>query len=250
MKLRIRHTKLGKIRFTSHRDTARHWERAVRKAGVPLAYSAGFTPRPKMSFGLALPTGGESLAEYLDMELAPDVELELDELCGRFGAALPVGYEVTHVVEREAGSPSLQEDVAACAWHLTLEGVSHAEAVEAAAHLLSLSELKVERERKGQRSTDDVRAAIEDLSLIESSPGVPALDTMHDDTRPRLCAVLATTGRGLRPTELVAALFPALDPIDTTARVLRTHQWIERDGVRREIIPAHPVATRTPVECA
>lgn len=249
MKLRIRHTKLGKVRFTSHRDTARHWERAVRKAGVPLAYSAGFTPRPKMSFGLALPTGGESLAEYLDIELAPGTEFELDELCARFGAALPVGYEVTHVVEREAGSPSLQEDVSACAWQLTLEGVSHAEATAAVAHLLSLSELKVERERKGQRSTDDVRGAIEDLSLIEPS-AVVATGSADDDTRPRLCAVLATTGRGLRPTELVAALLPALDPIDTTARVLRTHQWIERDGVRREIIPAHPVATRTPVECA
>jgi radical SAM-linked protein len=248
VKLRIRHTKLGKIRFTSHRDTARHWERAVRKAGVPLAYSAGFTPRPKMSFGLALPTGGESLAEYLDIELAPGTSFELDELCARFGAALPVGYEVTHVVEREAGSPSLQEDVTACAWHLTLDGVEHQQAAGAVAHLLSLSELKVERERKGQRSTDDVRAAIEDLSLVD--PTAPAVVGASDDTRPRLCAVLATTGRGLRPTELVAALFPALDPVDTTARVLRTHQWIERDGVRREIIPAHPVATRTPVECA
>ena len=109
MKLRIRHTKLGKIRFTSHRDTARHWERAVRKADVALAYSAGFTPRPRMSFGLALPTGAESLAEYLDMELADGVHPDLDELAVRFSAAMPAGYEVTHVVERDAGSsPSLQ----------------------------------------------------------------------------------------------------------------------------------------------
>ena len=80
MKLRIRHTKLGKIRFTSHRDTARHWERAVRKAQIPLAYSAGFTPRPRMSFGLALPTGAESLAEYLDIELAEHAEVDLPTL--------------------------------------------------------------------------------------------------------------------------------------------------------------------------
>ena len=244
MKLRIRHTKLGKVRFTSHRDSARHWERAVRKAQVPLAYSAGFTPRPRMSFGLALPTGGESLAEYLDMELAAGTEHDLHELCARFGAALPVGYEVTAVVERDHGSPSLQEDVVACSWQLTLHGVGHEQAVEAAATVLAAPSLMVDRERKGQRAVDDVRAAIEDLSIA------PSADDALDDPRPRLCAVLATTGRGLRPTELVAALFPALDPVDTTARVLRTQQWIERDGVRREIIPVHLFAPRTPVECA
>jgi radical SAM-linked protein len=244
MKLRVRHTKLGKVRFTSHRDSARHWERAVRKAQVPLAYSAGFTPRPRMSFGLALPTGGESLAEYLDMELAAGTEHDLHELCARFGAALPVGYEVTAVVERDQVSPSLQEDVVACSWQLTLHGVSHEQAVEAAATVLAAPSLMVERERKGQRAVDDVRAAIEDLSIA------PSADDALDDPRPRLCAVLATTGRGLRPTELVAALFPALDPVDTTARVLRTQQWIERDGVRREIIPVHLFAPRTPVECA
>jgi radical SAM-linked protein len=246
MKIRVRHTKLGKIRFTSHRDTARHWERAVRKAGVPLAYSAGFTPRPKMSFGLALPTGAESLAEYLDMELAPEAvaDGDLDGLCARFGAALPMGYEVTHVVPREAGSASLQEDVVACTWWLTLEGVDATELDDAIAAVMASKELPVTRERKGQQSTDDVRPAILELSSGGS------IDLPYDDPRPHLCAMLATNGRGLRPTELVAAMFPALDPVDTAARVLRTQQWIERDGLRREIIPADPVATRTPVACA
>ena len=69
MKLRLRYAKRGKVRFTSHRDTARIWERAMRRAGVPVATSAGFTPRPRLSFGLALPTGAESVAEYLDAEV-------------------------------------------------------------------------------------------------------------------------------------------------------------------------------------
>ena len=240
MKLRLRHTKVGKIRFTSHRDTARHWERAVRKVRVPLAYSAGFTPRPKMSFGLALPTGAESLAEYLDIELAPGFVADLDALCGQFSAALPVGYEVTHVVPRDAGSPSLQEDVVACTWRLTLHGVEHAQLDEAISTTLAATALPVDRERKGQRSTDDVRPAILDLSV----------DHVADDPRPHLCAMLATNGRGLRPSELVAAMFPALDPVDTAARVLRTQQLIEREGVRREIISGLPIAPRTPAECA
>jgi radical SAM-linked protein len=232
---------MGKIRFTSHRDTARHWERAVRKADVALAYSAGFTPRPRMSFGLALPTGAESLAEYLDMELAPGVHHDLDELAVRFAAAMPAGYEVTHVVERDsASSSSLQEDVVACTWVFTLEGVDTAEVHSAIDTTLAATTLMVERERKGQRSTDDVRPAILDLSVAPSI----------DDPRPHLCAMLATNGRGLRPLELVAAMFPALDPVDTAARVLRTQQWIERDGVQREIIPASPVAARASQGCA
>jgi len=69
IKLRIRATKLGKVRFTSHRDAARLWERALRRADLPVAASEGFTPRPKISFGLALPTGAESTAEYVDVDL-------------------------------------------------------------------------------------------------------------------------------------------------------------------------------------
>ena len=74
--------------------------------------------------------------------------------------------------------------------------------------------------------------------------------TAGEYPRPHLCAVLATNGRGLRPIELVGALFPALDPVDVTARVLRTHQWIDRDGERQEIIPAAPDVMRAPAECA
>ena len=72
-RLRLRFTKAGKIRFTSHRDVARMWERALRRSGLPVAYSQGFAPHPLLSFGLALPTGCESTAEYLDVT-ASDVD--------------------------------------------------------------------------------------------------------------------------------------------------------------------------------
>ena len=241
MRLRIRHTKRGKIRFTSHRDTARHWERAVRKVNAPLAYSAGFTPRPRMSFGLALPTGAESDAEYMDIELAEGANPDLGYWLEVFRGALPPGYEVTHVALRDAGSPSLQEDVVATTWLITLEGVSADELEEAVRTTLAAPTIELSRERKGTASVDDVRPAILDLSPA------PAGD---DDPRPRLCATLATTGRGLRPLELVQVVFPALDAVDTAARLLRTHQWIERDGERREIIPAGADAARLPVGCA
>ena len=85
MRIRFRFAKLGKIRCTSQRDVARMWERALRRAGLPLAYTEGFSPRPQLSFGLALPTGCESVAEYLDVALDDDRA----ETAGVDVAALP-----------------------------------------------------------------------------------------------------------------------------------------------------------------
>lgn len=69
MEVRVRYAKVGKVRFLSHRDLARILERAVRRAGLPVAYSQGYSPRARLHFGLALSTGYESLAEYLDIDL-------------------------------------------------------------------------------------------------------------------------------------------------------------------------------------
>jgi radical SAM-linked protein len=86
VRIRFRFSKLGKVRWTSHRDVARMWERALRRTQLPIAVTAGFTPRPKVSFGLALPTGHESVAEYLDVEL--DCEsLDVAGLPARLSAA-------------------------------------------------------------------------------------------------------------------------------------------------------------------
>ncbi len=77
--VRLRFSKRGKVRFVGHRDIARAFERAFRIVGLPLAFTQGFSPRPKVSFGLALTVGAESDAEYLDVELTEPV----DDLRGR-----------------------------------------------------------------------------------------------------------------------------------------------------------------------
>jgi radical SAM-linked protein len=95
-RLRLRFSKEGKIRFTSHRDVARMWERALRRSGLPVAYSQGFVPHPLLSFGLALPTGCESDGEYLDVRLAADQpgETSVTELPEVLSGLLPDGIEV------------------------------------------------------------------------------------------------------------------------------------------------------------
>ena len=225
MRLRIRYAKLGKVRFTSHRDTARIWERAMRRAGLRVASSCGFTPRPRISFGLALPTGAESIAEYLDVELDGELDVAVDDLTD----ALPVGF--TTLAAAEVTTPgALQEIVTSVRWELAVpEGLA---AAAAADRLLAASELPIERERKGTRRIDDVRPQILSLAVAD------------DDAR--MVADVATVGRGLRPIELATVAFPDADHATLlTIRATRTHQWIDDDGGRREVL-ALPAAVMAP----
>ena len=232
MRLRLRSTKLGKVRFTSHRDAARIWERALRRAAVPVATTEGFTPRPKISFGLALPTGAESIAEYVDIELRADAaDVDIDELPERLSDALPAGFDVLVAAVREPGSDSLQEAVIACAWELWAPGLTSNDH-DHARRLLDAGELVLERERKGKTSADDVRPMI--------------LDLRPYDTGDRLVAELATVGRALRPAELARLAYPHTDPLDV--RALRTHQWIDHHGVRREVLPLPADVDARPIE--
>jgi radical SAM-linked protein len=219
MILRVRYAKLGKVRFTSHRDTARIWERAVRRAGLPVLTTSGFTPRPRVSFGLALPTGAESIAEYLDLDVVDGAEYgHLEELPDRLTDALPSGFQVLVVASVAPGSGSLQDVVTSVTWELTAPAGADNAAV--ADSLVSADALPLEWERKGERRVDDVRPLI--VSLATSADGATMI------------AELATIGRSLRPAELATLAFPDTDPVGV--RVLRTHQWIEHDGNRREVL--------------
>lgn len=220
MRYRFRYCKRGKVRFVSHRDGARLWERALRRVALPVAYTEGFTPRPKLSFGLALPTGAESVAEYIDIDLATDVDADDGRLVDGLSSALPHGMEVLVAAECGARRVSLQDEVSSTTWQLTAPGLSPDVVGEAARRLLDADELLVERERKGRSRVDDIRPVIRDLRPDGSGTG--------------LVAELATVGRALRPAELAAAAFPDIDPVEV--RVLRTHQWIDHDGEQREVL--------------
>ena len=236
MKLRLRHTKLGKVRFTSSRDAARIWERALRRVGLPVALSEGFTPRPKISFGLALPTGAESVAEYVDIDLRPEVraaELDVGTLAGRFSDALPIGFDVLVVAERSDGKGSLQDSVTACTWEFTHPRLT-ADDHHRAAELLAAPSLVIERERKGKQSIDDVRPLILDLR-VAGTVTCPADAPFTTQFAGCLVADLATVGRGLRPSELAELAYPGHDARDI--RALRTHQWIDGPDGRHELLP-------------
>src|SRR5450755_4775590 len=125
-RLVIRYAKRGRMRFASHRDIARAVERGVRKAGLPVAYSAGFSPHPKISYPGGAPTGAASEAEYLELSLTGlCVPAEVRE---RLDAALPDGINVIEVAEMSASDALLLE---ASEWEMILPGVAPAEAARA-----------------------------------------------------------------------------------------------------------------------
>ncbi len=235
-RLRIRFCKLGKIRWTSHRDVARMWERAFRRVQLPLAYSEGFSPRPKVSFGLALSTGHESVAEFLDVEVSDLDGVDLSTLTTRLSAALPVGVDATAVAVLEPGMPSLQEEVVSCSWRWRAEPaegsgpMTAAQLAERVAAALAEPILMVTRTRKGASVTEDVRPGIKELKLVD-----PPRDGHTDgDGGLWLEAELATTPRSVRPADVLGALDSGLEERD----VRRTHQWILRDGARLEPLMA------------
>ena len=228
-RLRLRFAKAGKIRFTSHRDVARLWERALRRSGLPVAYSQGFVPHPLVSFGLALPTGCESRGEYLDIRLGGSSpgETPVADLPEALSALLPEGMEVQAAALIADTEGSLQQEVASCDWELEVFGVSSEEMRQRAQTVLAATVLTVSRERKGRPVDDDIRPAIRTLAV--------------NDSDGHLRAELATHPRGVRPSDLVTAL--GADVV--LGRACRTHQWIERDGARFEPLPVSGFASGT-----
>jgi hypothetical protein len=241
MQLRIRYTKLGKIRFTSQRDVARLWERALRRSRLPVAWSKGFSPRPLLSFGLALPTGAESLGEYLDIELdswdSPGREVAHDAigildpvtsaaLSTFLSSLLPDGLSVQAVAPVPAGSGSLQHEVSSCTWELEVAGVTEVQVARQIDAVLRSSNVPVRRVRKGRMLEDDIRPAIRSLTLGADC----GRDHRGTEGTVALSATVATKPRGVRPGELLEGLEADL----VLVRARRTHQWIEHGDARWE----------------
>jgi radical SAM-linked protein len=235
--VRIRFSKRGKVRFISHRDVARAFERAFRIEQLPLAFTEGFSPRPKVSFGLALSVGHESEAEYLDVELTEPVDT--DALPARLTPVLPEGMPATGAVRLIERAPALQESITEVQYRVaTVDGhgrpVPEAVLGAAASGALASEELAVTRIRKGKESVDDLR------------PALRSIEIGHDGDAPVLDLTLSTQPRGARPREVLDALdrfTGAGGGVGLTEhRVLRTSQWIERGGARLEPLAADAFA--------
>lgn len=186
-RLRVRYAKRDRLRFTSHRDFARAFERAVRRARVPIGFSSGFSPHPKISYANAAPTGSASEAEYLEIGLTDprepaDVQRSLDE-------ALPPGLDILDVVVAETPG-SLADRLEASIWQLELAGADPDELESAVANFRAAADVSVDRMTKRGLRAIDVRGAVVELTADGSS----------------VTAVVRSTVPTVRPDDIVTGL--------------------------------------------
>ena len=223
-RIRIRYAKEGRARFLSARDLTSVWERALRRADLPIAYSEGYTPHAKVSFPDALPVGVSSTGEYAELTFAAPIDPGPD--LGRLSATLPGGMRITTYLEVPDGAPKLARMLGATLWELRWPATDEASARELVRELdrrcealLAADAVEVVKRRPSGDKTIDVRPAV--LVLRASLPRIPVAGRPLDGTppeegeqHPTLRTVLRNAGATVRPTDLLNALIsltPSLD---------------------------------------
>lgn len=235
----VTYAKRGRMRFASHRDVGRAFERAVRQAGVPIARSAGFNPHPKISYASGTQTGVASEAEYLTLALT--VAQDPMRLRSALDTALPDGIDVIEVREDSGGT--LNSRLMVSEWLVELPGTTPEAAVAAAREFLASTEAYVERlTNKGVRRLD-ARGAVLTMDAGPRASAARASDDQADE-----CAIIRMVVRhtepAVRPEDVLAALrqIAGLTPAAPPAVTRVAQGVLGDDGL---VGPGQPPATAT-----
>lgn len=191
-RLRIKYAKRGAARFSSHRDFSRAFERALRRANVPMAYSSGFNPHPRISFANAAPTSASSEAEYVEIALAQVCDpLEIARV---LAAVMPPGLPILQIYEGTPGT-SLGDELTASSWAIQFPEATPTILEQAVQQLLASDEIEIERETKSGTKTTDIRPAI----VSAEAEGDSVIVVIKQDEIP------------LRPSDVVVGLRKSVD---------------------------------------
>ncbi len=213
-RLRVRFSKGDPLKHISHLDLARTWERAFRRAGLPVAYSQGFNPRPRLQLAAALPVGVTGRAEYLDVWLTE--AMAPVDLKARLQPCLPPGLEILEVEEVELRAPALQAQIRAAEYRAEVRSQEPTEAIASRVRaLLDAPSILRQRQHKGKLQTYDLRPLIQAVTVEPGCDGEQVL-------RMRLQA--SPEGAG-RPDEVLKALGLAIGH----HRIERTNLCFEFD---------------------
>lgn len=198
-RLRITFSQQGALRYVGHLDMVRTWERALRRAGVPLAYSAGFNPSARLFFASGLPLGTTGRAEIVDVVLSEPMPLAVFQAA--LTAQMPTGLRVLHIEEAPLKSPALQAVLQASLWQVDVEtSLSPAEITARLSALLAQNETPAIRQRKGRPTAYDLRPLVLDLRYVgEPEAGWQRIEmTLRSapDATGRADAVLAVLALG------------------------------------------------------
>ena len=197
VKVRLCFSKTGESRFLSHLETVRVFSRAARRAKLPIRYSQGFHPQPKIAFGPALPVGIESLAEYVDMEFTDTIAASAVQ--DRLNRALPQGIDIFAGEEISLKTPAITDSLyetsytVPCVGEATLDNAAPSDLAAAVTRFLNHRSVEYVRFCKGKKTTGDMRPAIAGLSL--------------SDGRILTITIRAQRSRNVRPSEVLEVLF-------------------------------------------
>lgn len=267
-RIRLRYTKRGRLRFTSHRDFQRAFERALRRAEVPMAYSAGFTPHPKVSYANAAPTGTGSEAEYLEIALTE--ARDPDKLRDLLDESMPVGLDIIEAVE--ARTSGLADRLTASVWELRLDGVDPAEAERAVAAFNAADTVEVQRRAKNGIRTFDARSAVASLATTSGEASSETSSKASSDTSSEMtsgtnspqadrssdqaCAILRLVVRhvtpAVRPDDVLSGLRAVADlapPVAASVTRLAQGLFDEETGtVTDPLAPDREAVTAAPAD--
>jgi radical SAM-linked protein len=221
-RLRVWFRKGERVRYISHLDVLRHWERAIRRAGLPLSYSQGFTPHPKLQFAGPLPLGFVADREIVDVTL--DERVTIDEFRERVAAKTTPDLALVAVEEVPISAPAPQAVVTWADYDVLLPGVDPACAEQAVAAFLARTEFPWTEERKDRQRTYDLRVGV---ARLHAAPGCAGGTTLSM----RLAAHQDNT---VRPEQVIAAILPGAEP----ALVRRTALFLQESS------PAHDAYRR------
>lgn len=202
-RLRLTFTKEGATRYISHLDLARALERALNRAGLPVAYTQGFNRRPRLSLAAALPLGYTSAAEIADVWLTESTDPEL--FLNRLRMSMPPGIGVSSVEEVPLSSPSIQQRMASSVYEVRFPEPVEEDALQIrVAELLAADSFVREKYRsKGNKPQSvDLRPLVIDVTIGRDGAGELVMQL-------RLAQTTSQTGR---PDDILAAL--GLDPLD------------------------------------
>ncbi|MBP7148665.1 MAG: TIGR03960 family B12-binding radical SAM protein [Acidobacteria bacterium] len=198
---RARFEKLGRSRFLGHLDMVRAVGMALRRAGVPLAYSQGFKPHPRMSFSHALSLGVASRSEYVDFDT--NEPLDTEATMSAVNATMPEGLRLTAVVAADPKAPALQDAITRGRYRAELPGLPRAELERRAREFLERDTAEIVRRRKGKERRVDLRQLVESLcapadgqlefTLLLGGPAAPRIQEVLD----------VVLGPGAPPVEVV-----------------------------------------------
>ena len=201
MRVRITFSKTGALRYIGHLDLNTIWERGTRRAGLPLAYSQGFHPQPKIHIASALPLGFSSRCEVLDMRL--NEEMDLSKLPARLQAAMPTGIGILKAESIDERAPAVQTLVLSAEYEVTLT-----EAVDASGLKRRIEELlastTLPRERRSKKY--DLRPLIEELTLLHPPQNSLNLGGQKEGGVKIFMRLSAREGATGRPDEVLDAL--------------------------------------------